>query len=367
MPSPIPGSEGGRLDNGSFSSSSSFSSEYSSHLIIYTPIIERPPLQPFPTRGFPVEILDEILSYITDYHVIRRVLRVSRQFHELMLPKLWKNIHLRPQVGGQLLGTLTAQLAAPCSAWRTRGQHVQTLLLALECAATPPRYHIPQRDVREAYLPAQRFLAGLSNMHTLVLEANVPVIFATRARWRTGDIEMRQQLVGLKKLVFAPPTIHVQSRLGNYNTHPNTQFEQWLLSQENIQYFEYCTRHRLAGAFPAHALPNLRYLKIAAENIEAVARVFAELPALEELEAMRDDRTCIRFAPDGSSRCVWWKRRSDYGGSLPGVGVEDASSWCQDWEAGVERVYPASVLFFDSVCRMPPELQDLEMPESEEE
>ncbi|KAL4259071.1 hypothetical protein AB1N83_011408 [Pleurotus pulmonarius] len=496
MPSPIPGSERGRLDDGSFNSSSSFSSEYSRHLI-YTPISAPPPgIQPFPTRGFPVEIL----SYVTDYHAMRRVLRVSRQFHELMLPKLWKHIYVQPQVEGELLSTLASQLDARCSAWKTRGEQVQTLQLALQYTKDPRCHNI--LDVRDAYLPVQRFLAGLTNMHTLVLEAGTLAGVASRARWRPSDIEMSKQLAGLKTLVFTPPNVPFTTRLHHYNTHPNTRFEQWLLSQANIEYFEYHTRDRLVGAFPATAFPNLRRLMIAVENIEAmrglegprgithlrmtvpprcpfiisripppalprgaprlppalrnvtvlvrddadlefagllpklerldivlkgrklrrllaalravdevtgrrrsaylqglrflrvrrlyltpmdggnehhqesggtnaiggdggdikVAHIFAELPALEEFEAMRDDETWIRFAWDGSTRFVKWKGPSDGRPGIPSVGDE----WSHDWEEGVTSVDPMTPLRFRKMWRMPLILRDLESSEPEE-
>ncbi|KDQ25116.1 hypothetical protein PLEOSDRAFT_160865 [Pleurotus ostreatus PC15] len=241
MPSPIPGRD--TLDNGS---------------------------PTFPRSRLPVEILDNILSHVTAYHDMRQILRVSRQFHALMVPKLWKHISVRPHVGGQLLRTLTAQVDAQGSAWRTRGEQVQTLALALEYIARPQEYYDTPTDVRDAYLPVQRFLAGLTNMHTLVLEADTHSEFVCRARWRPSDIGMRKQLAGLRTLVFTPPSIRLKARLHECYTHPNTQFEQWLLSQENIHYFEYRARNRLPGVFPAAAFPNLRRLKIAAVNIEAL-------------------------------------------------------------------------------------------------
>ncbi|KAG9225243.1 hypothetical protein CCMSSC00406_0007074 [Pleurotus cornucopiae] len=471
MPSPI--SRRDRLDNGSPNS---------------------------PRRGLPVEILDKILSHVTEYHDMRRILRVSRQFHALMVPKLWKHISVRPHVEGQLLNTLAAQLDAQCSAWKTRGEQVQTLGLALEYIARPLQYHETPRDVRDAYLAVQRFLAGLTNMHTLVLEADTHSEFVSRARWHPSDIDMRKQLAGLKTLVFTPPSIRFKTWLREYDTHPNTQFEQWLLSQENIQYFEYQTRNRLVGVFPANAFPNLRRLKIAAVNIEAmrgleglrgithlrmtvpprcpfiiplipppilpsdaprlppalsnvtvlarddrdlefagllpklerldivlkrrnlrrllaalravdgvtgtrrsahlrglrflrvrrlyltpkdngnenlqesdggkVADIFAELPALEEFEAMRDDRTWIRFARDGSTRVVKWKCHSYYDDDEYNICEESGGvreEWCQDWEVGVTSVDPATPLYFQHVWRMPPELRNLETSDSEEE
>lgn len=90
-----------------------------------------------------------------------------------------------------------------------------------------------------------------------------------------------------------------------------------------------------------------------------VADIFAELPALE---AGRDDGTWIRFARDGSTRVVEWKCSSCHPCEEGYVGQE----WCQDWQAGVTTVDPATPLYFQKAWRMPPELRELESSEPEE-
>lgn len=78
-----------------------------------------------------------------------------------------------------------------------------------------------------------------------------------------------------------------------------------------------------------------------------VTHIFAELPALEELEAMRDDETWIRFARDGSTRIVEWKSPSDGRPGVPYVGDE----WSHGWEEGVTSVDPMTSLRFRKVWK----------------
>ncbi|KAF9493251.1 hypothetical protein BDN71DRAFT_1432605 [Pleurotus eryngii] len=403
MPPPIPEHDGHH--------NSSFSNKYSTHLK-REPLL--PPafseIHPFPQRGLPIEILNKILSHITGYCDMCKVLRVSQQFQALMLPNLWKHC----------------------------GRHAGSRML----------------DVRDMYVPVQHFLAGLTNMHTLVLKADTNSGFVLHTWWHPSDIDMSKQLVGLKTLVFTPLHIRFNTWLREYDTTPNNNFEQWLLSQENIQYFEYRTRNHLMGVFPANMFPNLQCLKIAAKNIEVmrgleglqgimhlrmtmpppcpfiiplilppilpsnaprlpptlnnvtvlvhndrdlefaglllklehlkidngnkdlqeskgskVANVFTELPTLEEFEAMWDDQTWIWFVQDGSTQVVNWKCHSYYYNNKYNICEESGGmreEWCQDWQPGITSVDPAMPLYFWKVWKMPPELRNLETSDSDE-
>ncbi|KAF4596911.1 hypothetical protein EYR38_008302 [Pleurotus pulmonarius] len=355
MPSPIPGRDGS--DDGSFSSIASiasfatFSSESSDVVDKPPPPPPSLPLQPFPRRSFPVELLDNIFSHVTEYPDMRSILGVSRQFYALMLPNIWKHISIRPQIDEPLLSALAGQLDEPCSQWKTRGEQVQALKLVLALRNTKNPYR-PRKDLREVYAPIHHILVKLANLRTLSFDiSGMPS--NTDVDWQRTDIDTRMRLPCLKTVAFGPAQIEIDvGDRAPYDfgcpTHPITPFDRWLLAQESIEHFEFRTYFPLVERFPANALPGLRRLKMTAQNIEVVrgmegpraithlhmtvpmpiggdggtvADVFTELPSLEEFEAMRDKRTVIRYARDGSTRVVKWKSPCD-----PHIGES-----CEEW------------------------------------
>ncbi|KAL4260065.1 hypothetical protein AB1N83_010893 [Pleurotus pulmonarius] len=277
MPSPIPGRDGS--DDGSFSSIASiasfatFSSESSDVVDKPPPPPPSLPLQPFPRRSFPVELLDNIFSHVTEYPDMRSILGVSRQFYALMLPNIWKHISIRPQIDEPLLSALAGQLDEPCSQWKTRGEQVQALKLVLALRNTKNPYR-PRKDLREVYAPIHHILVKLANLRTLSFDiSGMPS--NTDVDWQRTDIDTRMRLPCLKTVAFGPAQIEIDvGDRAPYDfgcpTHPITPFDRWLLAQESIEHFEFRTYFPLVERFPANALPGLRRLKMTAQNIEVV-------------------------------------------------------------------------------------------------
>ncbi|KAG9225251.1 hypothetical protein CCMSSC00406_0007082 [Pleurotus cornucopiae] len=234
-------------------------SEYFASLEPLLSISPRPIRHAPAQKRLPVELIYEVLSYITDPDDLRSVARASKQLHSIVLPRLWTPVSLSPVVRGQVLSDLEGQLDEWCTARKTRGEQTETLDVSLK----NPGW---SEDVRDAYIPVQRILRQLPNLTSLALNLVGP--FDTTPRWPLGLIDTSTQSPCLKTVVFSPPTI--KTRRGAI-THPESQFEAWLFAQESIEHLEYRTRHPVAQRFPPNAVPNLRRLQISLDNIRMVA------------------------------------------------------------------------------------------------
>ncbi|KAG9224428.1 hypothetical protein CCMSSC00406_0009470 [Pleurotus cornucopiae] len=266
----------------------------------------------------PVELLAEILAYLTHRTDVGAAMLASRQFHTLLQPHLYKNVKLISYIGDNQLASFTSALDGPCTIYKSRAQQVEELSLTLERPST----NLVGNPVSmtNIYLPIYRLLTKLPNLSRLELKLNrglTPYAFWRDARangtpwsWDIMQVDLNEDFqLPITTLIF-----DVSQWAGEC---PTNIFRDWLLTQDAVEHFEHVIDSRPCKLLPA-SFPNLRFLKVAARNFQLLVNdlvgprpithlsIVGQIDDISDLEAFRlpDAYNNVNFlscSSDGSS------------------------------------------------------------------
>ncbi|KAG9225250.1 hypothetical protein CCMSSC00406_0007081 [Pleurotus cornucopiae] len=134
-------------------------------------------------KHLPVELITEIISYLTAPRDISSVLATSKQLRGIMLPKVYKDVSIHVNDNTmEKLAAFTACLDLPCAPRTSCGAQVESLTL---CSS--------QGDVSHLFPPLYRLLMQLPNLTKLTLSLLCLNLNAD-AQLTPADIDLRAQL-----------------------------------------------------------------------------------------------------------------------------------------------------------------------------
>ncbi|KAF4596067.1 hypothetical protein EYR38_007439 [Pleurotus pulmonarius] len=273
----------------------------------------------FPIQSvLPVELLAEILAYVTRRTDVCAAMLASRRFYSILQPHLYKNVELVSYVGDSRLAGFTRALDGPCTIYKSRAQQVEGLSLTLEKPSTNSTGNPP--SMTNVYLPIYKLLAKLPNLSRLKLQMNrslTPYAFwrdsqayDTRWPWDIMEADLNEDLqLPITTLIF-----DASQWAGEC---PTNVFRDWLLTQDAVEHFEHVIDSRPCKLLPT-SFPNLRFLKVAASNLHFLVNdligprpithlsIVGHINGVSDVEAFRlpdtyNNVTSLSCTSDGSS------------------------------------------------------------------
>ncbi|KAF4596912.1 hypothetical protein EYR38_008303 [Pleurotus pulmonarius] len=226
-----------------------------SHALVPRPICHAPG-----QKHLAIELIAEILSYLTSHRDIFAALSTSQQFRAIMLPKVYKEVYLSTDDPVKILAAFSACIDAPCTRRKSCGEQVESLTLYTHkesnigdlCKFVSPLYHL---------------LVKLTNLAELVL--HIPSVTLYSDTWlEPADIDLRTQLP-LRVLRLFPPRVRKSQSDREMSTSPSPLVE-WLSAQRSIERVEYEPWEPSPFRFGPEAFMGLRALSVEAKNLAMV-------------------------------------------------------------------------------------------------
>ncbi|KAF4570898.1 hypothetical protein EYR36_001834 [Pleurotus pulmonarius] len=207
-----------------------------------------------------VELIAEILSYLTDSRDISSVLATSRQLRGIMLPKLYKDVFIRVNYNlGDKLAAFAACLNSPCTPHKSCAAQVESLTLYY-CQAS----YIS--NLNDFIPPLYRLLTKLPNLTELTLRLPPITPRAIDVWIKPADIDLRVQLPFKVLCLYTPQPWNLASDLVTHTHTRTTPLDEWLFAQQRVARVDYCPTDPAPLKFGRHAFPGVRALQASPES-----------------------------------------------------------------------------------------------------